>query len=131
MIQSTREPDLNGFPPELLSTKQDISLSLGYGLTTECDLQENRVMMRATFDDNLLNRVQIQRIFLQFEYLLHQLCSKDPAARVSDVQKIAKRILKRGIPLFLKAQTHVCMKLSNNVLRVSQIVRRSALGMES
>lgn len=90
VIQSTRQPDLNGVPPGLLSTKQDITLSLDYGLTMECELYDNRVMMRATVDDNLLSRVQIQRLFRQFEQLLHQLCSEDPTMKVSDVQTICE-----------------------------------------
>lgn len=90
VIQSTRDPDSDGFFPELLSTKQDISLSLGYGLTMECEIQDNRVMIRATFDDRLLSEVQIRRLFRQLEHLLHQLCSENPAARVSDVQKICQ-----------------------------------------
>ena len=90
VIQSTREPDLHKTLPGLLSTKQDISLSLDYGLTMECELRENCVMIRATFDDNLLSGVQIQRLFRQFEHLLHQLCLEDPAARVYDVQTVCQ-----------------------------------------
>jgi amino acid adenylation domain-containing protein len=73
---------------ELLSKSQDISLSLDYALTVECVVHHKDIEVRALFDDNVLNKAQIQRLFSQFAHLLHQLCLEDPAMTVSDARKI-------------------------------------------
>ena len=73
--------------PILLSMKQDIALSLDYALTMECDLHDQSIVMRATFDDKVLNEHQIRRIFRQFENILHKLSQEDHTILVADVQK--------------------------------------------
>ena len=89
VIQSTKESDVGGHL-RLLSAKQDITLSLDYALTMECELDKEKISIRATFDDKLLDGVQIQRMFGQFEHLLQQLCLEDPAAKLSDIQTICQ-----------------------------------------
>ncbi|MCJ1390874.1 hypothetical protein MMC18_003735 [Xylographa bjoerkii] len=72
--------------PNLISMNQDISLSMDYALTVECDLQDQSIAMRATFDDKVLNQREIRRILHQFESILHKLSREDPIMLVAEVQ---------------------------------------------
>ncbi|MCJ1410507.1 hypothetical protein MMC19_004592 [Ptychographa xylographoides] len=82
VIQSTDK-----WSPKLLSTPQDISISLDYPLTIECEILNDTLKIRATFDGHMLRETEVKRILRHFEYLLQQLCNEDPVMRVSDCQK--------------------------------------------
>jgi len=86
VIHSSKERE----PPAVLFFQQDINLFLDYPLTIECELHEDGIEMKATFDDHVLEPVQVRRMLSQFEHLLDQLCMENPAATVSDVQTSCK-----------------------------------------
>ncbi|MCJ1399311.1 hypothetical protein MMC11_002513 [Xylographa trunciseda] len=82
VIQSTGDSATN-----LISMDQDISLSLNYALMVECDLQDQSIAMRATFDDKVLNEHEVRRILQQFESILHKIFREDPSMLVAEVQE--------------------------------------------
>lgn len=90
VIQSMIDSDLRQPTAQLLSMKQDYDLFLDYALTMQCEIYSKVIKLRAIFDDRVLNAVQVQRIFHQFEYILHQLCLEDPAKKVSDAMNISQ-----------------------------------------
>jgi non-ribosomal peptide synthetase component F len=70
---------------------QDDLPSIGCALALACELTSNspsstKVQIKATYDDSLLNKGQVQRILLQFEHIIQQVCLEAPSSRVSDVQ---------------------------------------------
>ncbi|MCJ1432601.1 hypothetical protein MMC27_001958 [Xylographa pallens] len=75
-----------GNAPNLVLINQDISLSTDYALTLECDLQDRSIVMRATFDDEVLNEREVRRILRQFRSILHKLSREDPVMLVAEVQ---------------------------------------------
>lgn len=82
VIHSTNERE----SPTVLFSDQNFNLFLDYPLAIECELREEGVGMKTTFDDLVLNPVEVRRIWGQFEYLLHQLCKEDPATTVTVIQ---------------------------------------------
>jgi amino acid adenylation domain-containing protein len=98
VVQSVEETRSKS--PGLFSSAQDVFLSLDYGLALECELtsrsgSSTKVQLKATYDDHLLNELQIQRILHQFEHMLHQLCIESPSSRVSDIQSLSPADLKQ------------------------------------
>ena len=94
VIQSPDEANLHA-ESDLFSSKNETTLSLDYGLALECDLlSPTRLNLKATFDDHLLPKVQIQRIFYQFAAILHRLCLENPATRVSELQNACQADVK-------------------------------------
>ena len=81
VIQSTE-----GNVPNLILINQDISLSTDYALTLECELRNQSIFMRATFDEEVLNERAVQRILRQFASILQKLSREDPVMLVAEVQ---------------------------------------------
>jgi non-ribosomal peptide synthetase component F len=75
---------------KLLLGQQHSFSSLNCALLMECKLHDKSINLRATFDNKVLHNSQVQRIFRQFEHLLHQLSSVGPSIKVSDLQKICE-----------------------------------------
>ena len=98
VVQSTEETGSKR--SSLFSSGQDVFLSLDYGLALECELTSRsgsatKVQLKATYDANLLNELQIERILRQFEHMLHQLCIETPFLRVRDIQSVSPADMKQ------------------------------------
>jgi amino acid adenylation domain-containing protein len=75
---------------KLLRGRKYTFSSLDCALMMECELGRDIIRFRATFDDKVLRNSQVQRIFKQFEHLLHGLSSSEASTKVSDVQRICE-----------------------------------------
>ena len=69
---------IGGNAPNLMVMNQDILLSTDYALTIECDLREHSIVMRAAFDEQVLNKQEVQRTLRQFEKHSAQAFSRRP-----------------------------------------------------
>ncbi|MCJ1378045.1 hypothetical protein MMC17_001141 [Xylographa soralifera] len=81
VIQSTGDS-----APNLILINQDISLSTDYALTLECNLQDRSIVVRATFDDEVLNEQEVRRTLRQLESIVQKLSREDPVMLVAEVQ---------------------------------------------
>jgi len=82
--------DNSGSSRKLLRGRTYTFSSLDCALMMECELGEENINLRATFDDKILRSSQVERIFEQLEHLLHGLSSSTALTKVSDVQKICQ-----------------------------------------
>lgn len=78
----------DGESPRLLLGRKHTFSSLDCALLMECELYEQNINLRATFDDKLLHSAQIGRIFQQLEHIISELSSCDSSTKVSDLQQI-------------------------------------------
>ncbi|KAL9106442.1 MAG: hypothetical protein Q9227_008530 [Pyrenula ochraceoflavens] len=59
-------------------------------LVMECELSEENVEFRATFDHQCLSEVHVRRLCRQMEHMLQTICSSDASTTIFDVQRISK-----------------------------------------
>ena len=62
-----------------------------YGLVMECTLTLNGITIRATFDSNVIEERQMDRIMLQFECIIQQLCLEDGKQPVGELECMSEK----------------------------------------
>ena len=62
-----------------------------YPLVMECRLTLNGIRIIASFDANLIDARQIERIMLQFECIIQQLCLEDAMQQVGEVECMSEK----------------------------------------
>lgn len=62
-----------------------------YALVMECRLTPNGITIRATFDANVIEVRQMERILLQFECIIQQLCLEDATQQVGEVECMSEK----------------------------------------
>ena len=73
------------------ASSQDTLRLTNYGLALACESTSNsmsstEVHITATYDAQLLTELQVRRILLQFEHIIHQIFLESSSSRVSDLQ---------------------------------------------
>ncbi|KAH7361061.1 hypothetical protein BKA65DRAFT_591983 [Rhexocercosporidium sp. MPI-PUGE-AT-0058] len=63
---------------------------MDFAIVMECELSKEGIDMRATFDHNILSRLQVERMFLQMEDILKRIMSRTSSMRVVDLQRISE-----------------------------------------
>ena len=62
-----------------------------YTLVMECTLTLNGIRVTATFDSNVIESRQMERIMLQFEGIIQQLCLEDATQQVGEVECMSEK----------------------------------------
>ncbi|MCJ1261333.1 hypothetical protein MMC22_001197 [Lobaria immixta] len=60
-----------------------------YAIILQCMLTGNEVVVKATYDENVVNHLQTQRYLNQFEHAVCQLCSSDGSMILEDLETIS------------------------------------------
>lgn len=76
--------------PRLISGRKYTFSSVDCALMMECELYNESINLRATFDEQVLHLAHISRIFRQLENILSGIYSSDPFTKVSDITQISK-----------------------------------------
>ena len=62
-----------------------------YALVMECTLTLNGITITATFDENVIEARQMERILLQFECIIQQLCLENATQQVAEVECMSEK----------------------------------------
>jgi hypothetical protein len=100
----------------LFSTEREIALSLDYGLALEYEFNGVNIKLKATFDEQVMSKTQVGRMFHQFEHILHQLCATNLTTLVRGIHVVSPRDITTILSLnnFLP---QLIRKLSMNLLK--------------
>ena len=66
--------------------KDNITVPLTYALTMECILNATGVVFRASFDENVIDMAQMNRLVRQFNNVLSQLATADAMKQIKDIK---------------------------------------------
>lgn len=61
---------------------------MDFAVVMECEIYQESIDFRATFDHQVLSEEEVRRMFQQMEDILHRIFLSSPETRVSDLQKI-------------------------------------------
>ncbi|KAG0157832.1 hypothetical protein PDIDSM_5342 [Penicillium digitatum] len=62
-----------------------------YALTLECHLGPEKLLIKANFDSNVIDELQVKRFTKQFEHVLRQICCSGSDLAVSDIDTTSKQ----------------------------------------
>ncbi|KAH8891594.1 amino acid adenylation [Thozetella sp. PMI_491] len=86
VVQSAIDPRVEMGP---LTAKPSLVTSFSQALNIECELHQERITIRVTFDERVLSEARIRRIIDQLEAILRRISLAGPDTKVSELQQIS------------------------------------------
>ncbi|KAL9622385.1 MAG: hypothetical protein Q9160_003228 [Pyrenula sp. 1 TL-2023] len=86
-VRSGKESATQRTNSELALEREDMYLVLDAAITFDCEIHDHAILVRASYDDKILDAQQMQRLISQFDQIVRSLSFEDPRLKITDLQR--------------------------------------------